>query len=225
MKFSGLQKVSLIDYPNKVASVLFTPGCNLRCGFCHNWRIVVDPKPPFLQEALALRILESRKKYVDAVVVTGGEPCMHKELPKFLEKLKKRGFQVKLDTNGCYPEVLEQCLAHVDYVALDVKTSLEKYKLLGAKDTSGLLRTLEMLKMDKVPYEFRTTVVPEIVTAEDLSRICELVKGAKTHVFQQFVPKDTLDKRFEGLKPYAPEVINKFAGAMKNYAENVVLRT
>ena len=88
MKFSGLQKISLIDYPDKVASVLFTPGCNLRCGFCHNWRIVVDPKPPFLHEAQALEILEKRKRYVDAVVVTGGEPCMHKELPKFLAKLK-----------------------------------------------------------------------------------------------------------------------------------------
>jgi pyruvate formate lyase activating enzyme len=224
MKFSGLQKVSLIDYPNKVASVLFTPGCNLRCGFCHNWRIAVDPKPPFLQEAVALRILESRKKYVDAVVVTGGEPCMHKELPKFLAKLKKRGFQVKLDTNGFYPEVLEECLAYVDYVALDLKTSPEKYKLLGATNTSGLLRSVEMLKMGKVPYEFRTTVVPEIVTAEDITRICELAKGVETHAFQQFVPQDTLDKRFEALKPYAPEVINEFAGNMKGYAENVVLR-
>jgi len=224
MKFSGLQKVSLIDYPNKIASVLFTPGCNLRCGFCHNWRIAVEPKPPFLQEAVALEILESRKKYVDAVVVTGGEPCMHKELPRFLEKLKQRGFQVKLDTNGFYPDVLEQCLAHVDYVALDVKTSLEKYKLLGAKDTTGLLRTVEMLKMGKVAYEFRTTVVPELITAGDVTRICELVKGAKTHAFQQFVPQDTLDKHFETVKPYAPEVISEFAGTMKNYAENVLLR-
>jgi pyruvate formate lyase activating enzyme len=224
MKFSGLQKVSLIDYPNKIASVLFTPGCNLRCGFCHNWRIAVDPKPPFLQEAVALQILESRKKYVDAVVVTGGEPTMHKELPQFLAKLKKRGFQVKLDTNGFYPDVLEECLQSVDYVALDVKTSLEKYKLLGAKSTSGFLRTVEMLKTGKVAYEFRTTVVPELITAEDMTRICELVKGVKTHAFQQFMPQDTLDKRFEGLKPYAPEVINEFAGTMKNYAENVILR-
>jgi pyruvate formate lyase activating enzyme len=224
MKFSGLQKVSLIDYPNKIASVLFTPGCNLRCGFCHNWRIAVEPKPPFLQEAVALGILERRKKYVDAVVVTGGEPCMHKELPRFLEKLKQRGFQVKLDTNGFYPDVLEQCLAHVDYVALDVKTSLEKYTLLGAKDTSGLLRTVDILKMGKVAYEFRTTMVPELVTAGDVTRICEMVKGAKTHAFQQFVPQDTLDKRFEGLKPYAPEVINEFAGIMRNYAENVIIR-
>ena len=224
MKFSGLQKVSLIDYPNKVASVLFTPGCNLRCPFCHNWRIAVDPKPPFLQEAVALRILESRKKYVDAIVVTGGEPTMHKELPKFLAKLKKRGFQVKLDTNGVYPEVLEECLNYVDYVALDLKTSPEKYKLLGARNTNGLLRSVEMLKMGKVAYEFRTTIVPDIITAEDVNKICELTKGAKTHALQQFVPQDTLEKRFESLKPYTPEVIKEFAGTMKSYAENVILR-
>jgi len=224
MKFSGLQRISLIDYPNKVASVLYTPGCNLRCPFCHNWRIVVDPKPPFLHEAAALKILESRKKYVDAVVVTGGEPTMHKELPKFLEKLKKRGFQVKLDTNGFYPEVLEECLPYVDYVALDVKTSLEKYNRLGTKDTAGLMRTIEILKTGKVPYEFRTTAVPEFVTAEDVECIGEMVKGAKTHALQQFVPQETLDKKFEGVKPYSPETITEFAETMKKFAENVILR-
>ena len=224
MKFSGLQKISLIDYPNKVASVLFTPGCNLRCPFCHNWRIAVDPKPPFLQEAAALEILESRKKYVDAVVVTGGEPTMHKELPRFLAKLKERGFLVKLDTNGFYPEVLEECLAHVDYVALDVKTCLEKYQQLGATETAGLMRTVELLKTGKVAYEFRTTMVPELVTAEDIMCIGEIVKGAKTHALQQFVPQDTLNKRFEALKPYAPEAINAFGETMKKYVENVTLR-
>ncbi len=224
MKFSGLQKISLIDYPAKVASVLFTPGCNLRCGFCHNWRIVVDPKPPFLQEAQALEILESRKKYVDAVVVTGGEPTMHKELPKFLAKLKARGFMVKLDTNGFYPDVLEECLGSVDYVALDVKTCLEKYRLLGAKDTAGLVRSVEILKTGKVPYEFRTTAVPELVTTEDVTCIGKIVKGAKTHAFQQFVPQDTLDKRFEMVKPYAPETINDFAKIIQQFTEKVVVR-
>jgi pyruvate formate lyase activating enzyme len=224
VKFSGIQKVSLVDYPGKVSSVLFTPGCNLRCPFCHNWRIVIDPKPPFLQEAVALKILESRKKFVDAVVVTGGEPTMHKELPRFLAKLKNRSFQVKLDTNGFYPQVLEECLDYVDYVALDLKTSLEKYKLLGAKKTNELLRTVEILKTGKVEYEFRTTVVPEIISIEDINNICELTKGAKIHAFQQFVPKDTLEKRFRSLIPYAPEIIEKFADMAKSYAENVVLR-
>ncbi len=224
MKFSGLQKTSLLDYPDRIASVLFTPGCNLRCPFCHNWKIATDPQPPFLQEGAALEILERRKKYVDSVVITGGEPCMHKELPKFLAKLKERGFHVKLDTNGFFPEILEECLGYVDYVAVDVKTCIEKYKLLGAKDTSPLMKTMEILKMGKVPYEFRTTAVPELVTLQDADRIGEMIKGSKVHALQQFVPADTLDKRFETLRPYAPETLNEFAGIIRKYTENVVMR-
>jgi len=224
MKFSGFQKTSLIDYPKKIASVLFTPGCNLRCPFCHNWRIVIDPKPPFLQEEAAFKILESRRKYVDAVVVTGGEPTMHKEVPRFLRRLKERGFKVKLDTNGFYPQVLEECLPYVDYVALDVKTSLKKYELLGARDTSKLLQSIEILKAGKVTYEFRTTVVPEFVEAEDMTSIGELVKGARAHALQQFIPEDTLDKKFESLKPYTPEKIAEYAEKMKGYVEKVILR-
>jgi pyruvate formate lyase activating enzyme len=224
MKFSGLQQVSLVDYPDKIASVLFTPGCNLRCPFCHNWRIAVDPQPPFLQEGIALEILESRKKYVNAVVVTGGEPCMHKELPKFLAKLKDQGFMVKLDTNGFFPDKLEECLASVDYVAMDVKTCREKYKLLGANETTGLMRTIEILKMGKVPYEFRTTAVPEIVTTQDATSIGEMIKGSKTYAIQQFIAQDTLDKRYQTLKPYSPEIIDDFAKIIQPFTEKVVIR-
>jgi pyruvate formate lyase activating enzyme len=196
----------------------------LRCPFCHNWRIVVDPKPPFLQEEAAVQILESRKKYVDSVVVTGGEPTMHKEVPKFLRKLKEKGFRVKLDTNGFYPEVLEECLPHVDYVALDVKTSLDKYARLGAKETNSLLHSIEMLKTGKVEYELRTTTVPGFVDAEDIPRIGELVKGTKTFAFQQFIPEDTLDKGLKTLKPYPREDIEKFADAMKKYVDKIAIR-
>jgi pyruvate formate lyase activating enzyme len=224
MKFSGLQKVSLLDYPDKIASVLFTPGCNLRCPYCHNWKIATDPQPPFLQEAAALEILEKRKKYVDAVVITGGEPCMHKELPKFLAKLKERGFYVKLDTNGFFPEILEECLGFVDYVALDVKTCPEKYKQLGAEDTGNLMKSIEMLKMGKVPYEFRTTIVPELVTLQDADRIGELTKGAKTHALQQYIPENTPDKHYQTLHPYSPETINELASILGKYSEKIVLR-
>jgi pyruvate formate lyase activating enzyme len=224
MKFSGIQKTSLIDFPNRIASVLFTPGCNLRCPFCHNWRIIVDPKPPFLQEEAALRILESRSKYVDSVVVTGGEPTMHKEAPKFLRKLKERSFAVKLDTNGFYPEVLEESLQYVDYVALDVKTSLDKYARLGAKETDSLRRSIEMLKTGKVEYELRTTVVPGFVDTEDILRIGELVKDTKTFVLQQFIPEDTLDKNLKTLEPYPPGDIEKFADAMRQYANKIIIR-
>ena len=225
MKFAGFQKTSLVDFPNRVASVLFTPGCNLRCPYCHNWRIVVDPKPPFLNGETALGMLEARKRYVDAVVVTGGEPTLHRELPRFLKKLKERGFSVKLDTNGFYPEVLGECLAYVDYVALDVKTSLDKYPRLGAKEMASFLRAVEMLKTGKVEYEFRTTVVPGFVDAEDISKIGELARGTKTLVLQQFVTGDTLDRNLSTLKPYAEETLAKFARSMENYAGNMVLRT
>jgi pyruvate formate lyase activating enzyme len=224
MKFCGLQKVSLIDYPNKIASVLFTPGCNLRCPYCHNWRIAVNPQPPFLQEATTLEMLESRKKYVNAVVVTGGEPMMHKELPKFLGKLKERGFQVKVDTNGFYPATLQECLGSVDYVALDIKTSLENYHLLGAKDTSDFIRSVDILKAGQVPYEFRATIVPELITPKNIERFGEMVKGAKVFAFQQYVPQDTLDKRYESLRPYEPEIIIGFAETMKKFVKTVVLR-
>ncbi len=224
MKFSGIQKTSLIDFPDKIATVLFTPGCNLRCPFCHNWRIIIEPKPPFLREDTVLKILESRKKYVDAVVITGGEPTMHKEIPKFLKKLKDRGFALKLDTNGFYPQILEASLPYIDYVALDLKTSLEKYPLLGAKNTKNLLKTIEILKTGRVNYEFRTTVVPSFVEAEDITQIGELAKGAKTFAFQQFVPENAMDKAFRKLKPYPPEKISAFAETMKKYVEDVVLR-
>ncbi len=224
MKFSGIQKTSLVDYPNRVATVLFTPGCNLRCPFCHNWRIVVDPKPPFLNEEAAFKILESRRKYVDAVVVTGGEPTIHKEMPRFLRKLKEKGFMVKLDTNGFFSRVLEECLPHVDYVALDVKTSPGKYGKLGAKDVAELQKSVEILKTRKVDYEFRTTVVPNLVDAEDIANIGEMVKGAENFVFQQFISGDTLDKSFNDLRPYSPEIIAGFAESMKGFAKNVRLR-
>jgi pyruvate formate lyase activating enzyme len=224
LKFSGLQKTSLLDYPDKVAAVLFTPGCNLRCPFCHNYKIASDPQPPFLQESAALAILEKRKKYVDAVVITGGEPCMHRELPKFLAKLKEHGFSVKLDTNGFFPDVLEECLGYVDYVAMDVKTCYEKYRLLGTADTTAMMRSLEMLKMGKVPYEFRTTAVPELLTAQDAYAIGEMIKGTKAYAIQQFVPQATLDKHYQTLKPYTPEKINEFAKIIGPYTEKIILR-
>jgi len=224
MKFSGFRKTSLVDYPDRVASVLFTPGCNLRCPYCYNWRIVVNPQPPFLNGEKALQMLEERKKYVGAVVVTGGEPTIHKELPKFLKRLKDKGFAVKLDTNGFNPKILEESLPYLDYVALDIKTSPEKYSLLGAENTMLLIQTIEMLRSGKVEYEFRTTVVPRFVEEEDLPKIGEMIKGAKTLALQQFVPGDTLNEDFKNVKPYSPETITVFAEKLGNYVDKIILR-
>lgn len=224
MKFSGLLKTSLIDYPNKISSVLYTPGCNLRCPFCHNWRIVLDPKPPFLSETEAINILENRKKYIDAVVITGGEPTMYDDLPNFILKLKKKGFQVKLDTNGFYPEVLRACLPFVDYVALDIKTTPEKYVTLGAKNTINLLYTINMLKKGKIPYEFRTTIVPELITFEDVPQIGELIVGGSKLVLQQYNSEDTLDKEYKKIEPYSTEEIKKIAKNLEKFVKNISLR-
>jgi pyruvate formate lyase activating enzyme len=224
MKFGGFQKTSLIDFPGKISSILFTVGCNLRCPFCYNGRLIIDPKPPFLSEKDAFEILKSRKKYVDAVVITGGEPALNKDLPAFVQQLKDEGFSVKLDTNGFFPRMLEKCLLNLDYVAMDFKTSLEKYRLMGANETRSLLSSLEMLKQGSVDYELRNTTVPTIVTEADIPKMGETVEGAKRFVFQQFVPGETLDKTLNSLKPYPPEVISSFAETMRKYVHEVVLR-
>jgi pyruvate formate lyase activating enzyme len=224
VRFGGLQKISLIDFPDRIATVLFTPSCNLRCPYCHNWRLVLDPKGPFLSEDDVLQILESQRRFVDAVVITGGEPTMHRDIPLFLEKLKRKGFAVKLDTNGFFPEVLERCLPYLDYVAVDVKTCPERYRLLGAADMGSFFRTIGVLKKGSVDYEFRNTVVPGIVDEDCIAGMGELVKGVKRFVFQQFVPGDTLDKVFNTINPYSPETIVHFADIMSHYVEEVKLR-
>jgi len=224
MKFGGFQKTSLLDFPDRISSILFTVGCNLRCPYCYNWRLILDPKPPFLSMEDALKILLSRKKYVDAVVITGGEPAMNQDLPCFLRSLKEYGFHIKLDTNGFYPETLKKCLPYLDYVAMDVKTSLEKYKLLGAKNTENLLHSIRMLKDGKIDYEFRNTVVPGIVDENDIPKIGRIVEGAKRFIFQQFRPGETLDESFNNVKPYPENVIVKFSKIMKRYVSEVILR-
>ena len=224
MIFSGIQKTSLIDFPDRIATVLFTPGCNLRCPFCHNWRLVLEPKEPFLSEENALRILKSRKKLVDAVAITGGEPTMQSDIPIFLMKLKKAGFAIKLDTNGFFPGVLEECLPFLDYVALDIKTCPEKYVQLGAKNINNFLRAIKILKQGSTNYEFRSTVVPSFVDEKSIPKMGELIKGAKRFVFQQFVPGDTMDKSLDSVKPYSSGTIARFADIMKTYVDEIVLR-
>ena len=149
---------------------------------------------------------------------------MHQDLPLFLEKLKQRDFTVKLDTNGFFPQILEKCLPYLDYVAVDLKTCPERYRLLGDADTGGFLRSIEMLRRGSVDYEFRNTVVPGIVEESCIPKMGELVKGSKRFVFQQFVPGDTLDKAYDAVKPYPSETIARFADTMSCYVKDVKLR-
>jgi len=224
MRFGGIQKTSLIDFPDRIATVLFTPGCNLRCPYCHNWRLVLDPTGPFLSEADVLQILDGRRRFVEAVVITGGEPTIHSDLPGFLRTLKERGYAVKLDTNGLLPEALGACLPHLDYVAMDLKTSPDRYPELGAESAEGLLGSIELLRRGSVEHEFRCTVVPGFVDEETIPMMGEAIRGARRFAFQQFVPGDTLDPAFNSVRPYPRDRITRLAEIMEGYVDEVVLR-
>ncbi len=224
MRFAGLQKTSLIDYPDRVATVLFTSGCNLRCPYCHNGELVHNYTGPFIEEDEVLETLVERKQYVDSVVVTGGEPTIHAELPVFLARLKENGFNVKLDTNGFNPDTLRDCLLFVDYIAMDVKTSPEKYSELGASSLEPLFESIEVIKTSGVDYEFRCTAVPGFVETETINEIGELVKGAKRFIFQQFRPEKTLDPVYNDVKPHQDEYISKLGEIMDCFVDEVVLK-
>jgi len=224
MQFGGLQKTSLIDFPDRVSTVLFTSGCNLRCPFCHNWRLVVKKDVPSIPEKSILDFLVSRKKFIKSVVVTGGEPAVQPDLFNFLKQLKEKEFNVKLDTNGFFPKVIQKCVNYLDYIAVDVKTSLEKYALLGDNDTSDLLKTIEIVKAGNVDYEFRTTVVPGFIDKVTISKIGRIVNGSRRYALQQFLPDDALDEAFRKVKPYSSNTIVSFANILKKHVKEIIIR-
>ncbi len=224
MRFAGFQKTSLIDYPDRVASVLFTAGCNLRCPYCHNGDLVHGFSGPFIEEEAILEVLVERRRYVDSVVVSGGEPTLDPGLPGFLGKLRELGFSVKLDTNGLNPEVLKACLPLLNYIAMDVKTSPEQYKILGAETVESLYESINLIKESGVDYEFRCTAVPGFVENETIPEIGGMVRGAKRFIFQQFRPEKTLDPMYNDVKPHSKEYIREMGKVMEVFVEEVVLK-
>lgn len=183
MKIGGIQKLSLIDYPGRLSIVLFTIGCNFRCYFCHNPSLVIPEKyvEPMNNEEI-INFLEDRKKYVQGVVITGGEPTLQSDLVDFTKKIKKMGYLIKLDTNGTNPKMVKQLIDEklIDFVAMDIKTSIEKYdEVTNVKsDKDKILQSINLLKNSGILHEFRTTVAPG-VGYEDIEKICELTKGSE----------------------------------------------
>ncbi|MBI4361441.1 anaerobic ribonucleoside-triphosphate reductase activating protein [Candidatus Micrarchaeota archaeon] len=194
MRIGGFQKTTLVDYPGKIASIVFLSGCNMRCGYCYNAPLATG-KLPDLGEENVFREISQRKKYVDAVVITGGEPTIWPDLPQRLQQLKKEGFLVKLDTNGLNPEKLRQILesGDVDFVAMDVKAPWAKYQgVCGARlDERRIHESIALLKQTGVDYEFRTTVAPGL-TQNDLRRIGHMLLPAKRWFLQVFQKTDSL---------------------------------
>ncbi len=207
MLIGGLQKTSLIDYPDKVSCVIFTLGCNFRCPFCQNVDLVLDTEEaPAISENYFFRFLESRKNLLDGVVITGGEPLIQKDIEDFIEKIKSMGFLVKLDTNGSLPDVLRKLTGKklVDYIAMDIKSTPEKYeKACGCGvDAEKIKKSVEIIMNSGVDYEFRTTAIPRLQTKEDFRKIGEWLKGAKKYFLQRFSNERTLDRAFKRYPPY-----------------------
>lgn len=190
MKIAGLIKTSLIDFPGNVAAVVFTQGCNFRCGFCHNPELLdISETDGLIEEDEVFKFLETRRGMLDGIVITGGEPTLQTDLPRFIKKIKDLGFKVKLDTNGTNPKMLEKLLDEdmLDYVAMDIKGKLSDYeKICGPVNISQIGKSIEILKQNKIPIEFRTTVLPYYHKISDFEEIGALLAGAKKFTVQGF---------------------------------------
>lgn len=207
MYISGIQKLTLLDFPGKTACTIFCYGCNFLCPFCHNALLVTEKAEGFIDEEDIFSFLKKRQGILDGVCVTGGEPTLQKDLKSFLKRIKEMGFAVKLDTNGYKPDLLKEIIDEglCDYVAMDVKNTPEKYALTVGKtiDTDKILQSISVLKEEKIPCEFRTTVVKEFHTEEDIKEIARLLKGSVPFFLQQF--KDSGNLISDGLSAYTKE--------------------
>lgn len=233
MLIYGLQKISLIDYPDKICAVIFTQGCNFRCKFCYNPELVLNNnQQSIIEQKEIFEFLKTRKKLIDGVCITGGEPTLHKDLPEFLDKIKRMEFLIKLDTNGTNPEMLKKLIQEklVDYIAMDIKTFLEweRYKKIIGIDFPKIFSKIKQsikIIINFSDYEFRTTVVPNLVKQEDIISIAKQIKGAKRYFLQQFVlSKKMIDEKYKKIKPYSKEVLEKMHEKAKKYVKKVEIR-
>ncbi len=227
LPWMGMQKMCLIDYPGHTSCVLYLGGCNFACPYCHNPGLVAGwEKKEVLPESEILAFLKDRKAWLDAVVITGGEPLLYPELAAFAGKIKSMGFLLKVDTNGANPALLEKMLPLADYIAMDIKSSPAKYRAAANADVDmekigQSIRHIMGLAKD---YEFRTTVLPEFFEVQDAHEIGKMLKGAKRYVLQQFRPKSTLDPAFAAKKPYSSEALALFRRILSGYCRQVTVR-
>tara|TARA_Y100000310_G_scaffold56489_1_gene51871 strand:- start:963 stop:1655 length:693 start_codon:yes stop_codon:yes gene_type:complete len=227
LSIKGLQKTSLIDYPDMISTVIFLSGCNLNCPYCQNPDLI-KKSPPSIKEEDIINYLKTKKEWIDGVVISGGEPSIHKELPNFLKKIKQLNFLVKLDTNGTNPEMIKDLIKNklVDYIAMDIKAPLNKYnKVTKAKvNSKDIEESIDIIKNSKIDYEFRLTCVPSLTKKEDIENIGKLLKNSKRFYLQQFRNKITFDKKFEKEATYSKEELNEFKDILNKHITEVNIR-
>ena len=222
----------MIDFPNCISTVIFTPGCNFSCGYCHNPDLVDmgdHENENHMSEEEVLKYLEEKKDWIDGVVISGGEPTIHRDLPEFIAKIKEKGMKVKLDTNGTNPEMLKRLIDDkmLDYVAVDIKNHPEKYHIVTGVDAKikNIKKTIEILKNSEVEHEFRTTIVPGQVDHEDVQKIGEFLSGSKNYVIQNFCNKNpTYDEELRENEPFDKKDLEEMREKVLKHFSNVEIR-
>lgn len=229
----GFQEVSLLEWEGKITSILFLPGCNLRCPFCHAKSLVLEADEidtvPFRQ---VRDYLNKKKGWIDGVVITGGEPTLYQELFDLIDEIRKLKLDVMIETNGTYPDKIKALLKtqRLNYIAMDIKAPLDNsgknYKKATAADVDiDKIRTsIDIIISSSIDYEFRTTVIPGIIESEDIIEIARAVKGAKKLALQQFLPKNTIDPAYLNIKPYPKKVLEGMAEQAREFVNTIVIR-
>ncbi|RKD31247.1 anaerobic ribonucleoside-triphosphate reductase activating protein [Thermohalobacter berrensis] len=219
MYFKGHQKSSFIDYPDKISTVLFTGGCNFKCPYCHNSDLVYN-KGEKIEAEYIFSFLEKRKKFIDAVCISGGEATLNKGLYDFVKELKDKGFLVKLDTNGTNPRLLKSFIKDklLDYIAMDIKAPFNKYnKVTGVMvEINKIKESISLIRESDIDYEFRTTVCKELITEDDIINIAEELKGSKRYIIQNFRDGDTILAGKGRLTPYKKEELKDIERKIKD---------
>lgn len=227
MQLHGIQKMTLLDFPSCVSCTVFLGGCDFRCPFCHNFELIDGTMKPTMDDDELIKFLESRNGLLEGVAITGGEPLMHKDLPFLIKRIHDTGYRVKVDTNGYHPKLLKEIIDSglVEYVAMDIKNSPEKYALtcgLDEIDFDKITESISILKSGKIDYEFRTTVVNELHSEEDFYKIGEMIKGANRYFLQRFTDRDSVP--YGNLTPPSFEKMHKFAEISREFVPNTQLR-
>jgi len=228
MIIGGYQKLTLIDYPGKIATTVFTVGCSFRCPFCHNPELVLRPGIKNNLEKEFFKFLEKRKGKLEGVCITGGEPTIQSDIIDFIKKIKKIGYSVKLDSNGSRPDVLRKIIKErlVDFIAMDIKDSQEKYqKTTGEKaDIERIKLSVEIIRNSKIPYEFRTTVVPGIHKEKDFEKIAKWIRGSRAYYLQEYRETKILDSNLKKITKGKSIDLEKIKNKIEKNFENFGIR-
>lgn len=231
MKICGLQKLTLLDYPGKVACTVFLGGCNFRCPWCHNYDLATGEAPENMTKAYLLEFLKKRKNQLEGVAITGGEPCLNNDLPELLADIKRFGYPIKLDTNGSQYRMLKFVVNNglVDYVAMDIKNNTYKYKLTtGVRLTEDMenrqeiRKSIGLLMKGKIQYEFRTTVVDELHEPQDFEAIGRMIQGAKSYYLQSFIDRESVP--YGNFHAPSQEKLQECLETVRKYVPNAFLR-